>query len=746
MSLLSGIAPLASVPDEPTPHSNPWRVEPIANFGGSAAVPLDVDSVGRPHVMYCPPGESWYAVRGESGWVREFLTATPFGGVCGELALGPRYEVHVTTPVAAGIGDPLYGVRENGAWTFEPTDIGSVQAVDSVGRPHSAYLVRTAADRVTMRHVWREGSWQTEDIESFAAPLTINARWASVAVDAADNLHVLYYEDARGDVRYAIKNSTGWRVEVVEHAGFVGRAGRGGQISLLSDGIPAAVYGTGLGPLDVRYAVRTATGWTSEIVDDTATFLVHPTLMMRKEDSPCLAYEWIQEIDQAKIIWDQDLLLRCRGESGWTREVVVDGFIDNPADIAVFAQFPDLRADSCGNPHLAFYYNLRVGTDDSGKGVYYATKGEPCPAKPDQPVGFKHEAIQRTRTLKERALERGDSPFVESLDDAERSVWRSLGYADPLRPAGITPEQGPDVAVRWNRGDRVGFVLGPSWTPRLRTYDALRVSWENGDFTNVDLPHRWPARPLRYHDEAWVDAWEQDLAIDSRRDWRTGAVTLTVRVRDASLGFTLSLDADEVATLTFAYEVRPWWKDGTHLDPTDGHRVFAYERRAVECLITFTARDGGDDDDDDEDDDGDGGGIGPLHGDNGRERNVGCDDRDPDDDSDDEEDESSPPRCPLTASLWSEAELAELDAECATIADLLVAADEGLARIALDDARDTAVRDPRNQAKVDRELGGGEKDFARARAARDEARYADAIRFFEDAWEHAQRAIRFANR
>src|SRR3972149_3621592 len=101
-------------------------------------------------------------------------------------------------------------------------------------------------------------------------------------------------------------------------------------------------------------------------------------------------------------------------------------------------------------------------------------------------------------------------------------------------------------------------------------------------------------------------------------------------------------------------------------------------------------------------------------------RNSGEDDDDQDDDDegDDERDERSSgpraPHCRLPPRLWSDAEREELDAACAAIADLLVAADEGLARTALEDARDTPVKDPRNQGRVEREIGRAEGDLARA--------------------------------
>jgi hypothetical protein len=177
--------------------------------------------------------------------------------------------------------------------------------------------------------------------------------------------------------------------------------------------------------------------------------------------------------------------------------------------------------------------------------------------------------------------------------------------------------------------------------------------------------------------------------------------------------------------------------------------VFEYERMAVDCLLTFTARDGGDDDDDR--DGGRDGGVGGLHGDDDRDKGDACEDRDDHHDHDDDEDDdgsSNPPtpRCRLTSRRWTDAERAELDAECNAIANLLVEADEGLARTALGDAMDTPVRDPRNLGRVDREIERAERALARAKEAWDRHAYSNGIGLFGMAWEHAQRAIRLAGR
>jgi len=362
-----------------------WTVEPVAFHGGSAAPPLDVDSLGRPHLMYCPPGEAWYAVRTEAGWKREFLTATPFGGVCGELALSSEDRVHVTTPVAAGIGSPLYGVRDASGWSFEPTAVGSVQAVDSLGRPHSAYLMRIDPATVALVHVWRDGSWQMETIETFASTRAIGARWVSVALDPHDALNVLYYEDTRQDVRYASRNDTGWHVEVVEHTGALNIAGREGSLALDAAGNPHAAYTVRLSSTntEVRYAVRSAAGWAVEVASEPPPALggrgQSPTLGISPA-GPVLLYrrEWWRTADGSSL--DEDLLYASRTPAGWGREVAYDGefLLNAPADplddVWNFAQFPAMALDRCGNPHVAMYLNHRLGTTSSS-GVYYATRG-----------------------------------------------------------------------------------------------------------------------------------------------------------------------------------------------------------------------------------------------------------------------------------------------------------------------------------------------------------------------------------
>jgi len=213
----------------------------------------------------------------------------------------------------------------------------------------------------------------------------IGAHWEQVVVDATDNPRILYYDQIRGDVRYAIRDAAGWHVEVVEHIGFVGIGGREGSLALDAAGTPYAAYTVRLSSTntEVRYAVRSAAGWAIEVASEPPPSLggrgQSPTLGI-SPSGPVLLYrrEWWRTADGSSL--DEDLLYASRTSAGWVREVAYDGefLLNAPAnpldDVMNFAQFPTMALDRCGNPHVAMYLNNRVGTA-SNSGAYYATKG-----------------------------------------------------------------------------------------------------------------------------------------------------------------------------------------------------------------------------------------------------------------------------------------------------------------------------------------------------------------------------------
>ncbi len=372
---------------------------------------------------------------------------------------------------------------------------------------------------------------------------------------------------------------------------------------------------------------------------------------------------------------------------------------------------------------------LTVTDDDGGSGT--ATMDIHVTSAMD----LKHEAIKRIKALKELALARGDEKFLHELDEAEEHVWKSLGYKHPFRPDTVTADPAADVTVRTRSHDKVELTLGPSWASKLDAYTTLRLTWANGVVTVIDLPSKWPDKHGELRARPWVDAWHLDVRVHTEKEKKSGEVALDVHAHEASLGFTISLDGDRVADLSFTYKMRHLWVDSIHLDPKHGKKVFDEERKAVKELVCIVGKEHEHDDEDGAP------GAGILGKDDDHEHKR-CHEED--------EEHGGPPPSVVCRGLdtrkWTAAEIATLDAECDAIANLLVKADEILALVALQDAKNTPIQNPKNAKHVQHEIEKAEKELKKAYEEWLELDYRDAIKHFGKAWKHAQHAIRDANK
>ena len=473
------------------PQASSWTVEPVAFHGGSAPPDLALDSAGVPHVLYCPPGDVRYAVRSSSGWVDEHIVNTIFGGVCGELAMGPGGVPHVTTPTVTGVLKELYGTKTGGVWDLAPYPGGLLDGVSAKGEPQVVTYWKLDTDLFSFRYLTlANGAWRHEEVETFAAPSVRGSAWASLVLDAQDNPHVLYYDEVRGDVRYALRDAAGWRVEVVEHVGAIGAVGRQGGLALDAQGNPHGVYVIRTQPqrLDTFYATKTSAGWTKELLTADRGGGYDPAIAVDPSGTPKVAYHDLAIIDASRFLFDLDLVYATRVAGTWVTEVAYG------EGVLVQVQFVSLAVDFCGNPHIAFYL---AGAPTAPHGVYYATKGAPCGHT--SPADLTHEAVARIKALKEQAIDRGDERFVRSLDRAEEHVWKSLGYKHPFSPREVTADLGADVSARDGGTHAVALALGPSWRAKLPSYTTLRLTWANGDVTTIDLPRGWPKKDLHAH-------------------------------------------------------------------------------------------------------------------------------------------------------------------------------------------------------------------------------------------------------
>jgi hypothetical protein len=160
--------------------------------------------------------------------------------------------------------------------------------------------------------------------------------WASLALDQAGRAHVSYYDATNYDLRYALRDSAGWHIEVVDTVQW---AGRYSSIAVDADGCPHISYWRYeyWWPFDevemVRHAYKDASGWHTELVEGGAsTWFGYTSLTLSAGQYPHMSYNYFTEVKYA-----------YKDAGGWHTEVTPGwGGGDTSVDL-----------DANGYPHIA---------------------------------------------------------------------------------------------------------------------------------------------------------------------------------------------------------------------------------------------------------------------------------------------------------------------------------------------------------------------------------------------------------
>ena len=185
-----------------------WKARVLGKgFGGSVAVTPD----GTTHLVY---------VKGRAGLVHlqfaptgRLLAKETVNGPDGAYATAPaiaadsKGRIHLAYRDSVGAaGVPIiYGLLENGVWSFQSIDTGVNSlaiAVDSHDHPHLVY---------NDIHAWFDGSlWHKELVPGLAPLFTL-----SLAVGTDDSVHIAFdhREGGNDSVCHAVKTSDSWNVD-----------------------------------------------------------------------------------------------------------------------------------------------------------------------------------------------------------------------------------------------------------------------------------------------------------------------------------------------------------------------------------------------------------------------------------------------------------------------------------------------------------------------------------------------------
>lgn len=193
---------------------------------------------GRPHVAYWSQDDVTYAFYNGVSWSR---SAVPTEGLeligdCGGVWLavdsrnGPHLIInglHETSELGESVkGLIIYANRREGRWRTERVDsfiapwvrgVHASLAVDGDGAAHVCYCwPKREREELICLHNTR-GAWEKELVTS-----GWRSFYPSLAFDAAGRLHVAYFDESRGDLKYASRENGRWEIETVEDLGWVG--------------------------------------------------------------------------------------------------------------------------------------------------------------------------------------------------------------------------------------------------------------------------------------------------------------------------------------------------------------------------------------------------------------------------------------------------------------------------------------------------------------------------------------------
>jgi hypothetical protein len=181
----------------------------------------------------------------------------------------------------------LYYRKYDSTWT-DAEEVSSVPdvssgwqhdiAVDANDDPHIAFVYSDEGIKYRRKS---SGIWEPVELISQAT----DPSFASIAVDEADYPHVTYDKDDFEAVCYRAETTSGWQFEETIGAGG-GWNTYGASIAVSGGEKFVAYYADG----DLKFAMRTATGWVSEDVDTTGDVGTHASLAIDGDGYAHIAY------------------------------------------------------------------------------------------------------------------------------------------------------------------------------------------------------------------------------------------------------------------------------------------------------------------------------------------------------------------------------------------------------------------------------------------------------------------------
>jgi PKD repeat protein len=254
---------------------------------------LALDGDGYPHISYYDDSgdDLKYAYQDASGWHSQTVDSDGRVGTYTSLALEPTapYTPHISYYDASN-EHPKYAYLGGSGWYSQTVGTGfpagqyTSLALGSDGYPQISYYCHYFGDLRHTRQVTATG-WQESVVAYYSENFNRAGRFNSLALDDSGYPYISYYDEFLGALRVAkdwAPNgwSTMWTVDSVA----------AWDTSLVMSGTyPHVSYYDAL-HLDLKYAYRDASGWTSQTIDSDGDVGRYTSLAMDGDGHPHISY------------------------------------------------------------------------------------------------------------------------------------------------------------------------------------------------------------------------------------------------------------------------------------------------------------------------------------------------------------------------------------------------------------------------------------------------------------------------
>ncbi|MFZ6026767.1 MAG: hypothetical protein ACOYYS_03545 [Chloroflexota bacterium] len=206
-----------------------WETQQVTNtklFSWMDDRSLRLDGAGNAHIAY-GGDHLYYASYNGSTWSSEVVDNANGVGLYASLALDSNNRPHISYYDAA-TGSLKYARNVGSGWEIYVLDTPAMANAYEFAESEHPSLDGLAVRSVDVREVIAimentHGFTQLEAIMQMAAVLQGRGLFTSITVDAANDPHIAYYDAINGDLKYAHKVYTGWRIDSIDTEGDVGQ-------------------------------------------------------------------------------------------------------------------------------------------------------------------------------------------------------------------------------------------------------------------------------------------------------------------------------------------------------------------------------------------------------------------------------------------------------------------------------------------------------------------------------------------